>query len=114
MNGEEKPKYVLGYYYDSDDPYKILAADLAGSYLPEEVEVMISDMHALYEDARHHIAEEIDLDGNYGDWAMDLMNRHHKRKLKELSQAFAEGVLECMDLERLQAELSKIYYMEDV
>lgn len=107
----EEKKYVLGYYYDSDDPYKVLAADLAGFYTDDLIEEMIDNEAVLLSEARQSIIENIDLSSNYGDWVMDLMLRHHKRRLKELSTEFADGLLECMDIKRLQKEIKNYYYL---
>lgn len=108
---EHKSKFIFGYYYDSDDPYKVLAADLAGLYPPHVIKEMIENEAVLVSEARESIIENIDLSSNYGDWAMDLMLRHHKRKLRELSEAFADGMLECMDIKRLQRELKQAFYL---
>lgn len=106
-----KSKYVFGYYYDFDDPYKVLAADLAGSYSPGAVKEMIENEAVLLSEARENIIEGIDIATNYGDWAMDLMLRHNKRKLRELSEDFVDGILECVDIKRLQKELKMAFYM---
>lgn len=107
---EEKSKYVFGYYYDFDDPYKVLASDLAGFYPPEIIKEMIENEAVLISEACQSIIENIDLASNYGDWVMDLMLRHHKRRLRELSEEFAEGLLKCMDIPRLQKELKNAFY----
>lgn len=108
---ERKSKYIFGYYYDYDDPYKVLAADLAGFYPPHIVKGMIENEAVLLSEARESIIENIDLASNYGDWVMDLMLRHHKRRLRELSEEFADGLLECMDIRRLQKELKQAFYL---
>lgn len=110
---ERKSKFIFGYYYDSDDPYKVLAADLAGFYPPHVVKEMVENEAVLISEARENIINSIDLATNYGDWVMDLMLRHHKRKLRELSESFVDGLLECMDIERLQKELKYFYYLKD-
>lgn len=110
---ERKSKFIFGYYYDSDDPYKVLAADLAGFYPPYVVKEMVENEAVLVSEARENIIGSIDLATNYGDWVMDLMLRHHKRRLRELSESFVDGLLECMDIERLQKELNYFYYLKD-
>lgn len=109
---ERKSKFIFGYYYDSDDPYKVLAADLAGFYPPHVVKEMVENEAVLISEARENIINSIDLATNYGDWVMDLMLRHHKRRLRELSEEFADGVLECMDIPRLQRELKSAFYFQ--